>query len=206
MVRLDRQRTKSMADFLAGYTSNNSGAIIVRGQLQRDYVQDSFDAWVHDNWQLTPSLNINFGVRFTYNSPLTDKKNSVSTFVPGQGFVGRLDERDLNNFTPRVGFAWTPQRNGKTVMRGSFGFFNDVPPLNFLVANTGMPNGGSAGVHANPGGSAPVYTIALSSVNLTSGTPIFGTASPRPPFGAFAINPDFATPYVMNIGPNLSSS
>ncbi|MBL8238150.1 MAG: carboxypeptidase regulatory-like domain-containing protein [Bryobacterales bacterium] len=194
---------KSMADFLAGYTSNNSGAIIVRGQLQRDYVQNSFDSWIHDNWQLSPTLNINFGVRFTVNSPLTDKKNSVSTFIPGQGFVGRLYERDLNNFTPRVGFAWTPKRNGKTVMRGSFGFFNDIPPLNFLVANTGMPNGGSAGVHANPGGAAPVYTIALSSVNLTSGTPIFGTAAPRPPFGAFAINPDFATPYVMNMNLNL---
>ncbi len=194
---------KSMADFLAGYTSNASGAIIVRGQLQRDYVQNSFDSWIHDNWQLSPTLNLNFGVRFTYHGPLTDKKNSLSTFVPGRGFVSDLYPGDLNNFTPRFGFAWTPRRNGKTVVRGSFGFFNDVPPLNFLVANTGMPNGGSAGVHANPGGSAPVYTIALSSVNLTSGTPIFGAASPRPPFGAFGINQDFTTPYVMNMNLNV---
>lgn len=194
---------KSMADFLAGYTSNASGAIIVRGQLQRDYIQNSFDFWIHDNWQLSPTLNLNFGVRYTYHGPLSDKKDTLSTFVPGKGFVSSLYPRDLNNFMPRLGFAWTPQRNGKTVVRGSFGFFNDVPPLNFLVANTGMPNGGSAGVHANPGGAAPVYTIALSSINLTTGTPIFGAASPRPPFGAFAINPDFATPYVMNMNLNV---
>jgi hypothetical protein len=194
---------KSMADFLAGYTSNNSGAIIVRGQLQRDYIQNSFDGWFHDNWQLTPTLNLNFGVRFTYHGPLADKKNSLSTFVPGKGFVSDLYPRDLNNFMPRIGFAWTPQRNGKTVVRGSFGFFTDVPPLNFLVANTSMPNGGSAGVHANPGGSSPVYTIALSSINLATGASIFGTAAPRPPFGAFAINPDFATPYVMNMNLNV---
>jgi hypothetical protein len=192
-----------MADFLVGYTSNASGAIIVRGQLQRDYVQNSFDSWIHDNWQLSPTLNINFGVRFTYNSPLTDKRNTVSTFILGQGFVGTLYPRDLNNFTPRAGFASTPKRNGKTVLRGSFGFFNDIPPLNFLVANTAMPNGGSAGVHANPGGAAPVYTIALNSANLSSGVPIFGTTAPRPPFGAFAINQDFATPYVMNMNLNL---
>jgi len=194
---------KSMADFLAGYTSNARGAIIVRGQLQRDYIQNSFDFWIHDNWQLSPTLNLNFGVRYTYHGPLSDKKDTLSTFVPGKGFVSSLYPRDLNNFMPRLGFAWTPQRNGKTVVRGSFGFFNDVPPLNFLVANTGMPNGGSAGVHANPGGAAPVYTIALSSINLTTGTPIFGAASPRPPFGAFAINPDFATPYVMNMNLNV---
>ncbi|MBI2684799.1 MAG: carboxypeptidase regulatory-like domain-containing protein [Acidobacteria bacterium] len=200
---------KAMADFLAGYTSNSSGAIIVRGQLQRDYTQNSFDSWVHDTWQLTPTLSLNYGVRFTYHGPLGDKKNSLATFVPGKGFVGpgsgldTIYPRDLNNFMPRAGFAWTPKRNGKTVLRGSLGFFNDVPPLNFMVANTGMPNGGSAGVHANPGGPTPVYSIALSSVNLTAGTPIFGTASPRPPFGAFAISQDYRTPYVINMNFNV---
>ena len=200
---------KAMADFLAGYTSSNSGAQIVRGQLQRDYVQNSFDSWVHDTFQVTPTLSLNFGVRFTYHGPLSDKKGTLSTFVPGKGFIGpgsgldTLYPRDLNNFTPRVGFAWTPKKNGKTVLRGSFGFFNDVPPLNFIVANTGMPNGGSAGVHANPGGTAPVYSIALSSINLTSGTPIFGTANPRPPFGAFSMSQDFRTPYVINMNMNV---
>jgi hypothetical protein len=66
-----------------------------------------------------------------------------------------------------------------------------------------MPNGGSAGVHANPGGTAPVYSIALSSINLTSGTPIFGTANPRPPFGAFSMSQDFRTPYVINMNLNV---
>ena len=78
---------------------------------------------------------------------------------------------------------------------------DNVGPVTFrqLLNRTGS----AEAAIANPGGSAPVYTIALSSVNLTSGTPIFGTASPRPPFGAFAINPDFATPYVMNMNLNL---
>lgn len=200
---------KAMADFLAGYTSSNSGAIIVRGQLQRDYTQNSFDYWVHDNWQVSPKLNVNFGVRFTYHGPLGDKKNTLATFVPGKGFVGpgngldTIYPRDLNNYTPRVGFAFTPKRNGPTVIRASFGFFNDVPPLNFMVANTGVPNGGSAGVHANPGGVAPIYSIALNSVNLVSGANIFGTAAPRPPFGAFAISQDYRTPYVMNMNFNV---
>lgn len=200
---------KALADFLAGSTSSANGAIIVRGQLQRDYTQNSFDWWAHDNWQITPTFNLNYGVRYTYHGPLADKKNTLATFVPGRGFVGpgsgldTLYPRDLNNFMPRVGFAWMPRRHGPTVLRGSFGFFADVPPLNFMVANTGMPNGGSAGVHANPGGVAPVYSIALSSADLTLNTPIFGTVAPRPPFGAFSISQDYATPYVMNMNFNV---
>ena len=200
---------RALADFLAGYTSSNNGAQIVRGQLQRDYYQNSLDWWLHDNFQVNSQLNLNFGVRFTYHGPLHDVKNTISTFVPGRGFVGpnagleTLYPRDLNNFAPRFGFAYTPIKGGKTVIRGSFGLFYDVPPLNFIVANTGAPNGGSAGVHANPGGPAPVYSIALSSVDLVLNQPIFGTAQPRPPFGAYAISQDFRTPYVLNYNLNL---
>lgn len=200
---------RAMADFLAGFTSNANGAQITRGQLQRDYYQNSFDWWAHDNWQVNSKLNLNFGVRYTYHGPLHDMKNSITTFVAGKGFVGpgsgldTLYQRDLNNFAPRMGFAYTPVKNGKTVVRGSFGFFYDVPPLNFIVANTGAPNGGSAGVHANPGGSSPVFSIALSSVDLALNQSIFGTAQPRPPFGAYAINQNFRIPYVMNYNLNI---
>ena len=200
---------RAMADFLAGFTSNANGAQITRGQLQRDYYQNSFDWWAHDNWQVNSQLNLNFGVRYTYHGPLHDTKNSITTFVAGKGFVGpgtgldTLYQRDLNNFAPRMGFAYTPIKGGKTVIRGSFGLFYDVPPLNFIVANTGAPNGGSAGVHANPGGPAPVYSIALSSVDLLLNQSIFGTAQPRPPFGAYAINQNYRIPYVMNYNLNV---
>ena len=200
---------RAMADFLAGFNSNANGAQITRGQLQRDYYQNSFDWWAHDNWQVNSQLNLNFGVRYTYHGPLHDAKNSITTFVAGKGFVGpgsgldTLYQRDLNNFAPRMGFAYTPIKGGKTVIRGSFGFFYDVPPLNFIVANTGAPNGGSAGVHANPGGSSPVYSIALSSVDLVLNQSIFGSAQPRPPFGAYAIDQNYRITYVMNYNLNV---
>jgi hypothetical protein len=200
---------RAMADFLAGFTSNASGAIIVRGQLQRDYYQNSFDWWLSDNWQVTPKLNINLGVRYTFHGVLYDPKNTITTFVPGAGFrtpgrdIDRLYPNDLNNLAPRIGFAYTPIRGGKTVIRGSWGIFYDVPPLNFIVANTSMPNGGSAGVHANPGGPSPVYSIALNGATIQNGVPIFGTAQPRPPFGAFGISQDYRIPYVQNYNLNV---
>jgi hypothetical protein len=200
---------RALADFLAGYPTNSSGAVIVQGALQRDYYQNSFDWWAHDTVRVSSKLNLNFGVRYTYHGVLHDADNNITTFVPGAGFVGpgqgldSLYPKDLNNFAPRFGFAYTPVRNGKTVIRGAYGVFYDVPALNFFTANTGLPNGGAAGVNANPGGPNPVYTITARNVVFAPGVPVFGNAGPVPPFGAFGISQDFRTPYVLNYNLNI---
>ncbi len=41
-----------------------------------------------------------------------------------------LNGQDLNNFQPRLGFAWSP--NGKTVVRGGYGVFFDRPSASFM--------------------------------------------------------------------------
>jgi hypothetical protein len=200
---------RSIADFLAGYPSNSSGAVIVMGALQRDYYQNSFDWWAHDTVRVTPKLTLNFGMRYTYHGVLHDANNNVTTFVPGTGFAGpgngldSLYPKDWNNFAPRMGFAWTPAKNGKTVIRGAYGIFYDVPALNFFTANTGLPNGGGAGINANPGGPNPVYTITAKNVVFQPGVPVFGSAGPTPPYGAFGIDQNFRTPYVQNFNLNI---
>lgn len=203
------QAERALADYLAGYMSNSNGAIIVRGQLQRLYFVNSFDWWAHDNWQVSPTLNVNFGVRYTYHGILHDDKNSITNFLPGVGFLtpgvnaDTLYPKDKNNLAPRIGFAWTPKRNGGTSLRGSYGLFYDVPALNFMAANTGFPNGGAAGVHANPGGPDPVYTVVLNGANLEYGQPLFGAGEPRKPFGVYSISPDFRVSYVQNFNLNV---
>ncbi|MCX6599101.1 MAG: TonB-dependent receptor, partial [Acidobacteria bacterium] len=198
---------RSLADFMAGYLTNSNGATIVRGQLQRDYRMNNIDWWIHDNVQVTSKLNLNFGVRWSYVGPLYDIDKSITAFRPGRGFanVGTggedLWKKDRNNFAPRFGFAynWRP----KTVIRGSYGLFYDVPPMNFIVANTGMPNGGSAGVHANPAGADPVFTQTRNGINVTSGELVFPTNVTPTNVGAFGVSPDFRTPYVQNYNLNI---
>ncbi len=198
---------RSLADFMAGYLTNNNGATIVRGQLQRDYRQNTFDWWAHDNVQLTQSFNVNFGVRWSYVGPLYDTRSSITSFRPGAGFVNvgsggeDLWPKDWNNFAPRVGFAWKVRPN--TAVRGGWGLFFDVPPLNFIVANTGMPNGGSAGVHANPAGPDPVFTQTRNAINIVQGELIFPTNVTPTNVGAFGVSPDFRTPYVQNYNLNV---
>ena len=40
---------------------------------------------------------------------------------------------DTNNFSPRLGFAWSPFESRRTVVRGSAGLFYDRVPLRALA-------------------------------------------------------------------------
>lgn len=194
---------KSLADYLAGYPSNSSGATIVRGNPERSYLVNSFDWWAHDTFQLNSKLTVNYGVRYTHQGvPHTD--GSLYNFLPSQGLVTTpLYSASNVDFAPRVGFAYTPSRAGKWVIRGGYGFFYDVPAVSEFTAAGGVGNGGANGAAYNPAGASPVYTLTAKNVVFTSGVPVFGTVAATPPFGAYSVNPDFTMPHVQNFNLNL---
>ena len=41
-----------------------------------------------------------------------------------------MTDPDYNNFAPRIGFAWSPFKDGKTSIRGGYAIFYDGPSLN----------------------------------------------------------------------------
>lgn len=43
-----------------------------------------------------------------------------------------LNGQDLNNFAPRIGFAYSPLESKRMVVRGGFGFFYDRPSASFI--------------------------------------------------------------------------
>jgi hypothetical protein len=67
------------------------------------YGQTLGSAFIQDNWRVHPRLTANLGLRYDYQS-ITD---------------------DLNNFAPRMGFAYDLAGDGKTVIRGGAGVFYD---------------------------------------------------------------------------------
>jgi hypothetical protein len=96
----------------------------------------SYNAYVQDEWRITPTFNVTLGVRWEYNTPPTDPFDRMAVFQPATGRVVRVGtegvsrsgiQPDRNNFAPRAGFAWsvTP----KTVVRGGYGLYYDAGML-----------------------------------------------------------------------------
>jgi len=101
------------------------------------------ELYFQDDWKVRPGLTLNLGVRWTYFSPYTTRWNQQSQFDPDaidpvsgrKGAIthpkGTIGKKDLNNFQPRVGLAWT--FHPKWVYRASFGIMT--------VDNTGVQGG-----------------------------------------------------------------
>ena len=102
----------------------------------------NWDFYAQDDWRVRPGLTINMGLRYEYNTVITESHDRLSNFdVPTQTFIPASKgayEPDRNNFGPRLGFSWDPFGKGKTVIRGFGGIFYLpmlVGSLNSLSSN-----------------------------------------------------------------------
>ncbi len=145
----------ALADFLAGYVSNASIAL---GDPDRQVFVDTFDFFAQDAWQITPKLNINYGLRWDYEGPLHNPWKNLSVFRPdlgGNGLgiqganISNLYDPTYTNFSPRVGLSY--QLGPNTVIRLGAGLYYDTPNLNPFLDNR-PGNGAPNGVEGNPTG------------------------------------------------------
>ncbi|MEA2238092.1 MAG: hypothetical protein QOC81_2816 [Thermoanaerobaculia bacterium] len=77
-----------------------------------------YGAFVQDQVRLSPKLQASFGLRYDW-----------------QAFF-----HDANNFSPRLSLAWSPVKDGKTIVRGGAGLFYDrsgVGPVASLMLHNG---------------------------------------------------------------------
>lgn len=83
-----------------------------------------------DTWRMTPRLTMNYGVRYDVEfTPVFKAVNQMSATAEKVLGIGQGIPRDYDNFAPRLGLAWDPWGNGKTVIRASAGVFFDHPLL-----------------------------------------------------------------------------
>ncbi len=126
------------ADFLFGTTSAYALANYFEAHLR----QTIESAYAQDDWKVGPNLTLNLGLRWEYGSPYSEQNNYISNWDPGSqtvltlspgavagngitpthasGVYGKtLVDPDLNDFAPRLGFAYAPTSN--LSLRGGFG-------------------------------------------------------------------------------------
>ncbi|HKG47618.1 MAG TPA: TonB-dependent receptor [Pyrinomonadaceae bacterium] len=111
---------------------------------QRHFRSSSYGLFFQDDWKARPNLTLNLGLRYEYFGVLKEKDDQVANFVfgPNGGLAGsrveptsQLYNPDRNNFAPRFGFAYRPNRfglNEKFVIRGGAGIsYNRIPEVVF---------------------------------------------------------------------------
>jgi hypothetical protein len=136
----------SLQTFVQGITSNfvgvpNKTAMYWRSTVGAWYVQDVI--------KLRRNLTLRAGVRHEFTNGWNEKYGRASNYIPDANGVPLSDTQNSathigesallqNNstklFGPRVGLAWDPFGNGKTVIRAGFGiYYTLLDDLNFLL-------------------------------------------------------------------------
>lgn len=199
----------TLADLLAGVLAPST-TTVARGATRRDTFTNNLGLFVQDDWKFNRRLTLNFGLRYEYTGPLSEKSDLISNFLPAVGLVrvgqglDTLYRRDWNNVAPRVGFALDLRGDGRSVLRGAYGFYYDSPSQDLFLAQS-FPNGNV--------GTNPVPGLGTFAVNFTGRVPfgpgvdIFGNANaPAPPFTVFGVDPAMRTPYVQSYNFNLQQT
>jgi hypothetical protein len=99
--------------------------------------------YVQDEFRIGQSVTLNFGLRYEVNTPYVDIRNRMNAWAPGRqstvypnapegllfpgdpGVPAGLARVDYRELVPRVGLAWEPFGDNKTVVRTGYGIFYD---------------------------------------------------------------------------------
>ena len=100
---------RTLDDFAAGHPAIWRQAF---GSPAMQFGVTSFGAFLQNQWRATPQLTLNLGSRY-------DVERLPSLF-----------RTDANNFSPRLGLAWSPSK--EWVIRAGLGLYYDRLPLAFL--------------------------------------------------------------------------
>lgn len=192
------------ADFLLGAPTQYN-----QSQLNPFYERNKYaGAFAQDSWHIQPGLTINYGIRWDRIEPWYEKYNQISTFEAGKQSevfpgapagilfptdpgVRRTISPPGDEFSPRLGLAWSPQYGpetwpgklfggpGKTSIRAGAGmYYTAIEALSLGVLAANAPYGTTYTSPLPPLFSTP---FVAASNGATTGQPFPVTLAPLGP-------------------------
>ena len=194
---------RDFADFLLGIPDTAS---IAFGNADKYFRSSSWDAYFTDDWRVSSGITVNIGLRWEYNSPITEKYGRLVNLDVAPGFaavepvLGRspigpltgtrysdsLVRPDKRAFQPRVAVAWRPFRAASMVVRAGYGVYYNTSVYQTIATRMAQQSPLSK--------SLSVENSAVSPLTLANGF----NASPASTPNTFAIDPNFRVGYAQN--------
>jgi len=132
-----------LADFLLGVPDTSS---IAFGNADKYFRESVYDAFITDDWRVSPQLTVNAGIRWEYGAPITELYNRLVNLdiapgfaavapvvaknlvglLTGQIYPDSLIRPDKRGFEPRIGISWRPISGSSVVVRAGYGIYYDT--------------------------------------------------------------------------------
>jgi hypothetical protein len=130
------------ADFLLGIPSTSA---IAFGNADRQFRYLSWDAYISDDWRVSPTLTLQLGVRWEFEGAPTERSDNMANLdvapgfetvspvlggkvglASGQSYPASLIHDDWHGLQPRLSFAWRPLPASSLLVRGGYGIYRNA--------------------------------------------------------------------------------
>lgn len=151
--------------------------------------------FIQDDWKVNNRLTLNLGLRYDIFTPWSEANGRYSLFsIPQQKVVvangggDRIVQTDLNNFGPRISFAYAVNNDKTLVLRGGYGLLYTLDGVDYPPGIRNAPFTNSIGLNQNGFNTSPTATT----FSLQTGPPAVPSA-PDPAniptsFNVFAVD------------------
>jgi hypothetical protein len=191
----------ALAGLLLGIPDTLSVAF---GNADKYFRASSYDAYITDDWRMSPGFTLNAGVRWEYGSPITElygrlvnldiapgfaNRAPVVAYDPigpltGQTYPASLVQPDKHAIQPRVAFSWRPFPASSMVVRGGYGVYYNTSVYQTIATQMAQQSPLSKSLSIQNSPSNPL--------TLANGLNAPGTSY------TFAIDPNFRVGYSQN--------
>ena len=134
-------RFSSLDNLEAGFAQSFDYSFSATSDPQQaaEFKVNQFGFYVGDLWRVTPSFTLNYGVRLDIPS-FPDEPSANPDAVANFGYATNVVPAP-KMWSPRAGFNWSPERDGRSQLRGGLGLFSGRTPYVWLsnqYGNTGI--------------------------------------------------------------------